>query len=265
MVILKKTSLLSIIFITVSFMALFVFFSFAESRGQDQADAKQIIRKMDLLMRGDSSFSVFKMTITDPNWQRTLTMKAWEKRKERKTFIRILSPPKEAGTVTLKIMFEMWNYIPRVERIMKIPPSMMMQPWMGSDFTNDDLIKASSMVNDYVHEVVEEEMMAGFNAYKVELHPKPDAPVIWGKIMIWVRKKDSLPLRQEFFSERGKLVRVLTFSDIKELGGKDIPAYWEMVPANKQGRMTSLELIDIQFDLPMDDSIFTLKNLKGGK
>lgn len=162
---------------------------------------------MDLLLRGDSSFGAYRMTITDPDWQRTVTLNAWENRVEDKTFIEILAPAKEAGIVTLNIDYEMWNYLPRVERVVKIPPSMMFQPWMGSDFTNDDLMKASSIVTDYAHGIVAEENLAGYPAYKVELVPRPDAPVVWGRILAWVRQADSMPLRQEFFAEDGELTR----------------------------------------------------------
>jgi len=228
----------------------------------DQIDAKEIVRKMDRVLRGDSSQGYYRMSIVDPDWKRTLRLRAWEKRKDKKTFIRILSPPKEKGIVTLKIGFEMWNYLPRVERTIKIPPSMMMNPWMGSDFTNDDLVKASSIVKDYTHQVLSEKMMRGQMAYKIELLPIPDAPVVWGRILVWVRKSDSMPLRQEFFSERGELIRMLTFSNIKAVRGRTIPTQWEMTPMNKEGRKTTMEVLDIEIDAPIDDAIFSFRNLK---
>ena len=230
--------------------------------GGDPPDAREIIRKMDLILRGDSSFGTYRMTITDPDWQRALELKAWEKRREKKTFIRILSPPKEEGIVTLKVDYEMWNWLPRVERIIKIPPSMMMQPWMGSDFTNDDLVKASSIVTDYSHTVLAEEALRDYDTYKVELIPKPDAPVVWGRILAWVVQADSMPLRQEFYSEKGKLIRVLEFSDIREIRDRTLPTRWEMTPMAEKGRRTVMEVIDLELDVPIDDSMFSLRNLK---
>jgi len=232
---------------------------------KDLEDAGEIIRKMELILRGDSSFGEYRMTITDPDWQRTLTLKVWEKSIDNKTFVSILSPPKEAGIVTLKIQYEMWNYLPRVERVVKIPPSMMMQPWMGSDFSNDDLVKASSMVKDYTHKVLQEERLRGEDAYKVELLPKPEAPVVWGRILAWVRMKDSMPLRQEFFNEEGELIRVLKFKDIRKVRSREIPVLWEMVPVKKVGRKTVMEVIDLQIDIDIDDSFFSLQNLKGAR
>ena len=228
----------------------------------DAVDPKEVIRKMDLLLRGDSSYGSYRMTITDPDWQRTLTLNAWENRIEDKTFIEILSPAKEAGIVTLKIDLEMWNYLPRVERIVKIPPSMMFQPWMGSDFTNDDLIKASSIVTDYSHEILAEENVSGFPAYKVELIPQPDAPVVWGRILAWVRQSDSMPLRQEFFAEDGELIRILRFDNIREVRGREVPTYWEMQPVGEKGRQTVMEVLDLEIDVAIDDKIFSLRNLK---
>ena len=252
-------------FLPVAWRAGLLLFLLTASAGlfcKELADAEEIIRKMDLILRGDSSFGVYRMTITDPDWQRTLLLKAWEKRRDNKTFIRILSPPKEAGIVTLKIRLEMWNYLPRVERIIKIPPSMMMQSWMGSDFNNDDLVKASSMVRDYSQRVVEEIEFRGYQAYRVELIPVPDAPVVWGRIMVWVRQEDSMPLRQEFFSEHDELIRTLDFTDIREVRGRVIPTRWEMQPVKEAGKKTTMEVIDLQLDLQIDEDIFSLRHLK---
>ncbi len=225
-------------------------------------DGKEIIRRMEHLMRGDTSVGLYEMTIKDPNWTRTLRLKVWDDRKGKRTFIRILSPPKERGIGTLKIGYEMWDYLPKVERIIKIPPSMMMQPWMGSDFTNDDLVKESSIVEDYFHRVVGEEEVEGFPAYKVEALPKPDAPVVWDRILYWVRKGDFVPLREEFYSEKGELIRVMTFSEIREMGGRTIPTLWRMKPMKKRGRETILRILEVRFNVSIPDSIFTLRNLK---
>ncbi len=228
---------------------------------EETGSGMEIISRMDTLMRGDTSSGTYEMTVRDPSWERTLRLKVWEKRKEKKTFIRILSPPKEEGIGTLKIGFEMWNYLPKVEKTIKVPPSMMMQAWMGSDFTNDDLVKESSIVEDYLHRVTGEVKMDGFEAYRIEAVPKLDAPVVWDKILYWVRKGDYVPLRQEFYSERGELLRVMTFSGIKETGGRVIPTIWKMRPVKKEGKETILRIIDVEFNKPIDEDVFTLRNL----
>lgn len=234
----------------------------APIRAEEVVDAKEIIRKMDTLMRGNAMSGVYEMTITDPNWERTLKLKAWESRREKKTFIRVLSPPKEEGIGTLKIGYEMWNYLPKIEKVIKVPPSMMMQAWMGSDFTNDDLVKESSIVEDYDHKVIGEARVEGFDVYQIEALPRPDAPVVWDKILYWIRKRDNVPLREEFYSEKGELVRVMTFSEIREMGGRVIPTFWKMRPVKKEGKQTTLRIIDVEFNKPLDDEVFTLRNLK---
>jgi outer membrane lipoprotein-sorting protein len=225
-------------------------------------DPSEIIRKMELILRGDASYGIYQMTITDPDWKRTIEFSAWEKRQEKKTFIRVQSPAKEAGNVTLKIGYEMWNYLPRIERVIKVPPSMMMQPWNGSDFSNDDLVKASSVLLDYTHTLLAEEAYLEHAAYKIELLPDPDAPVVWGKILAWVRVKDSMPLRQEYYSENGKLIRTLELADFREVRGRLIPTRWVMTPVSKSGRSTIMEVLDLEIDGEIDDSIFSLRNLK---
>ncbi len=234
----------------------------ADDPPRELTSAKEIINEMDKLLRGDTASGTYEMTITDPRWTRTLKLLVWEKRLEKKSFIRILSPAKEKGIGTLKIESEMWNYLPRVERTIKIPPSMMMQPWMGSDFTNDDLVKESSIVDDFTHELLGVVDMDGHRAYHIVSRPRPDAPVVWDKIVYWLTVGDYLPLKEEFYSEKGELIRVMTFSEIKEVGGRLIPTYWEMVPVKKKGRMTSMRILDAVYNEPIDDAIFTLRNLK---
>jgi hypothetical protein len=200
------------------------------------------------------------MTVTTPRWERTLALQAWIER-PRRSFIRILSPAKEAGIASLRIGPEMWNYLPAVERTIKIPPSMMMQPWMGSDFTNDDLVKESSVVEDYTHRITGSDTVAGAPVYVVESVPKPDAAVVWGRIVFRVRRADFLPASEEFYDERGTLIRVLTFSDIRELGGRTIPTKWQMRPVAKPGNVTTMVMKSAIFDVAIAAEVFTQRNL----
>lgn len=222
----------------------------------------EIALKMDTLLRGDTAHGIYEMKITNPKWKRTLTMETWEVRKEKKSFIRILSPKKEKGIGTLKIDTEMWNYLPRVERTIKIPPSMMMNSWMGSDFTNDDLVKESSIVDDYTHTLLDTVTFQKHKTYKVEAIPHEDTPVVWGKIISWVRTSDFIPLKQEFYDEKGGLIRVLNFNSIKKIGNRNFPTHWEMIPVKKEGKKTEITIINIEFDKPISDDVFTLRNLK---
>jgi outer membrane lipoprotein-sorting protein len=228
-----------------------------------EPSAKAIITKTDDLMRGRTNYGVYEMKIFTPRWKRTIKMEIWVKGKD-KTFIEITYPAKDAGTKFLKLGYEMWNYIPKVERTIKIPPSMMMQSWMGSDFTNDDLVKESSIVDDYTHSLIGKEQIQGFPAYKIQLDPKPDAPVVWGKIILWVRIKDYVPLKQEFYNEKGELIHILNFSEIKWIGDRSIPTLWEMTPLKKKGRKTVIKIEKIKFNIPINDSLFSLRTLKRG-
>lgn len=148
----------------------------AEPTGQE------LVAHVERLLWGKTNQGTAEMIVITPRWERKLELRFWMERPER-TFIRILAPPKEAGIGSLRIKAEMWNYLPAVERVIKIPPSMMLQPWMGSDFTNDDLVKESSILDDYTHKVVGATAVNGQDAYQVEATPKPDAPVVWGRVL----------------------------------------------------------------------------------
>ena len=169
------------------------------------------------------------MTVVKTDWTRTIAMKNWSLEPDY-AIIYITAPARDKGTVTLKRKKEVWNWIPAAQKVIKIPPSMMLQPWMGSDFTNDDLVKESSVVNDYTHTLLGEEKFAGYDCYKIESIPKSDAGVVWGKLLIWVAKNEYFQLKVEFFDEDEFIVKTYIGNDIKEIGGRIIPTHWEMLP-----------------------------------
>ena len=227
----------------------------------EELTGQEIIKRMDDLMRGDTLRGKYVMTVTTPGWTRRLELDAWNTGRDR-TFIRILSPEKEVGTGTLRVKESMWNYLPSVEKIIKIPPSMMLQPWMGSDFANDDLVKESSIVYDYTHNIAGEEDIGGSMAYRIELIPKPGAAVTWGKLIFLIRKEDLLPVREEYYSDRGKLINVLEYSEIKQMSDRKIPALWRMASQVKEGHYTTIEVVDAVYNQPISEGIFTLENLR---
>ena len=224
-------------------------------------DGREILDKVEKLLWGTTVQGDYEMTIATPRWQRTLGLKLWMDR-PRRSFVRIVSPAKEAGIGSLRIGAEMWNYLPNVERVIKIPPSMMLQPWMGSDFTNDDLVKESSILDDYTHKVLGVAPGDGEAVLLIEAVPKPDAAVVWGRIVYWVRRSDNMPLKQEFFSERGELVRVLSLGDVRSVGGRVMPTRWEMRPVAKPGNVTTVVLKNAVFNQPVSDEIFTQRHLQ---
>ena len=244
-------------------LALLVWWSPLSSYAQE-SDAKAMIERVETLLWGKTMQGEIEMAISTLRWQRTLRLNIWMNRPAR-SFVRVTAPAKEAGIGSLRIASEMWNYLPSVERVVKIPPSMMLQPWMGSDFTNDDMVKESSAVNDYTHKIVGTEIVDGKPVYQIESLPKPDAAVVWGKVIYLIRKEDAIPIRQSFFSERGELIRVLTFSDIKIMDGRLMPTRWEMRPVSKPENSTVVTLKAARYDRPIDPEIFTQRNLQKGQ
>ena len=224
-------------------------------------DIKEIIRKSDEKFRGTSSEGEMTMIIERPTWSREVTMKSWSLGNEY-SLIYITAPAKEKGQVFLKREKEMWNWVPSIERMIKIPPSMMMQSWMGSDFTNDDLVRESSIVHDYTHKLLGEEIIDGYNCYKVELIPLDDAPVVWGKVIIWVSKEEYYWLKSEYYDEDGLLVNTENLSEVKQMDDRKIPTRMEMIPADEPGNKTIIIFRNMKFSVKIDESFFSQQNMK---
>ncbi len=224
-------------------------------------DAREIVKKADELIKSKSSFSEVKMKVIKPDWSREMTMKMWALEPDY-ALILITAPAKDKGMVTLKRKTEVWNWIPGIHRVIKIPPSMMMQSWMGSDFTNDDLVKESSIVEDYNHKLIGEEKYGGYDCYKIEMIPKEEADVVWGKIIAWVSKKGYLSLRSDYYDEDGYLIKKMTASKVKKMGGRVIPTLWEMQPVDKPQQKTIMEYMNIKFNIPIKESFFSQQNMK---
>jgi len=224
-------------------------------------DIKEIIRKSDEKFRGTSSEGEMTMIIERPTWSREVTMKNWSLGNEY-SLIYITAPAKEKGQVFLKREKEMWNWVPNIERMIKIPPSMMMQSWMGSDFTNDDLVRESSIVHDYTHKLLGEEIIDGYNCYKAELIPLDDAPVVWGKVIIWISKEEYYWLKSEYYDEDGLLVNTENLSEVKQMDDRKIPTRMEMIPADEPGNKTIIIFRNMKFSVKIDESFFSQQNMK---
>ncbi len=227
------------------------------------ADVKQIIRDIDQLYRSSSSYSEIEMEIVTPRWQRTLAMKCWTQGLD-KTFLRITAPRKENGVATLRIDNEMWNYLPKINKVIKIPPSMMMSSWMGSDFANDDLVKEFSLFEDYSYELITVDSARDDLLY-VNCIPREDLPIVWGNIVVAARRSDHLPVWQKYYDEKGRLMRVLQYRDIREFGKRTLPTEMEMIPQTKEGHKTVIRYLQLDFDRNVDDGVFSLRNLRSSK
>lgn len=212
-------------------------------------------------MRGNSSYGEAVMKVVRPDWTREIGMKMWSLGTDR-SLVLITSPSRDKGMATLMRDKEIWNWQPSIERVIKLPPSMMMQSWMGSDFTNDDLVKQSSIVNDYTHKILKDTTIDGYECYMIELIPKENAPVVWGRIVSCISKKDYFQLLVKFYDEDGYLVNTMYSSKIKMMGGRLIPSYMEMTPAENPKQKTIFEYSKLEFDLELDDSFFSLQNIK---
>lgn len=221
-------------------------------------DLKTILDKMDRVYRAESSEFEMEMEIVTPDWKRTMKMKAWSEGMK-KTFITILSPSKDKGIGTLKVDTDMWNYFPKVNKVMKVPPSMMMGSWMGSDFTNDDLVKETTFLDDHTAKLLESTEK---DIIVIELKPKESAASVWGKIIAKVRKSDYLPVSQDYYDEKGVKTRTITFSNIKEMGGRTIPSVMEIIPLNKKGNSTKITYLSGKFNEKLDADTFSLRNLQ---
>lgn len=223
--------------------------------------ALEVVKKADEKLKGSSSYAQMKMKINRKDWSREIVMKAWSKGEE-ETIILITSPKRDQGTAFLKKGKEMWNWQPTIERVIKMPPSMMMQSWMGSDFTNDDLVRQSSVVTDYTHKFVGEETIEGRPCHIIELKPKPDAPVVWGKLKIWISKKDYLQLKGEFYDEDNYKVSTMYGLKVKEMGGRLIPSLMKIVPEDEPYNSTEIEYLSLEFNKNFDKNFFSVQNLK---
>jgi outer membrane lipoprotein-sorting protein len=223
-------------------------------------DAQAIVEAGFHYYRGDTSRSTLDMTVHRPDWERVFTIKGWTEGEDR-SLIRILAPPKDRGNGTLKDGEEMWMYNPKVNRVIKVPPSMMSQSWMGSDFSNNDLAKSDSLIKDYDHEVVGTGSHDGKKVYVIESRPKPRAPVVWGKQMLRIRE-DHIFLEETFFDQEMEPVKTMSAGDIRMMGGKLFPATWKMQKADAEGEYTLLEYREISFNVEIPPGTFTLSNLR---
>lgn len=231
---------------------------------QTNLTAKEIIAKADQKQRGETSQGQMKMTIVRPTWQREVTMKTWSLGDEYSLII-VTAPARDKGTGFLKRGNEIWNWQPTIDRTIKMPPSMMSQSWMGSDFTNDDLVRESSILKDYTHEMVGSETIEGRACYKIKLTPKRDAAVVWGKVMTWIDKKDFMQMKVEFYDEDDYLVNTMYGKNVKMLGDRLLPARLEVVPADEPGNKTIVEYLDLDFGVSLDKDFFSIANMKRQK
>ena len=224
-------------------------------------DAKDIVKRADDKMRGQTSQAEMIIKTTRPTWTREMTVRTWMKGTEY-AMILIQSPVKDRGTVFLKRKKEVWNWLPTLERSIKLPPSMMSQSWMGTDFTNDDLVTESSVVEDYNHTIAGDTLIAGKSCYIIQMIPKPESAVVWGKLIVCIDKEDFLELHSRFYDEEDGLVNVMNSFDIQDMDGRLVPTRLEMIPMDKKNQRTEIIYKKILFNRPIDDAFFTIERMR---
>ena len=226
-----------------------------------QESARDIVDRVDRLLRGASSHGTVTMDVVTADWSRSLDLEIWSLGTEY-ALVRVLAPRKDAGSATLKSGNDLWNYLPRVDRTIKLPPSLMSAAWMGSHFTNDDLVKESRLIEDFDIVIGYEGDRDGVAVWEFVLTPKPEAPVVWGRIEERIRKDDLMPVWARFYDERGALARTMTFGAYRRLGGRLVPARTSIEPADKPGESTVLEYHELAFDVGLEPSFFSLQRLQ---
>ena len=229
--------------------------------GTDEAKARALLDRTDDMHRGTSSHGTVTMHVKTARYDRTLTMEIWS-RGEDASLVVIRAPAKEAGTATLMVDEDIWNYLPKVDRTMKVPASMRSGAWMGSHFTNDDLVKESRMADDYTFAITSRPDANPEKHWVIECIPKPDAAVVWGKVIVKIRGSDELPAEVTYWDEKGVLKRTMTFDDVRTMGGRTLPARVRLVPSDKPDEFTEATYDGLEFDVAMPDSTFTLQALK---
>ncbi len=237
-------------------------------------DAVEIIRRMEHNVRGEASHNEMTMQTVRPRYTREISLRSWRLGDDY-ALIFITAPARDEGTAFLKRGNEIWNYQPRIDRTIKMPPSMMSQSWMGSDFTNDDLVGAASLVDDYTHNLIGSETVDGHECYVIELIPEPENPIVYEKVVYRVTKRieytdrdgntvmkeHNLPLRVDNYDERDELVSTIHFRKIREIGGRIIPTVMEMLPADRQNQKTVLTTHKAEFDIEISSDFFSIRNL----
>jgi outer membrane lipoprotein-sorting protein len=225
-------------------------------------DAKEIVRKADTKFNGEkSSYSEMSMTIVRPKYKRSLDFKSWTE-STRNSLTLITNPAKEKGQSFLKSGNNMWNWNPTIQRIIKLPPAMMSQGWMGSDYSNDDIMKESSLVVDYSQKLIKSETVEGVDCYVIELLPLENSDVVWGKIILWISKDEYLGLKAEYYDEELLLVKTHLAYNIKTFDKRKLPSVMEIIPADEPGNKTIVTIVDMKFNIAIDENFFSQQNMK---
>lgn len=220
-----------------------------------------LIQHIDRLWRGNTSHASMTMSVKTQRYQRSMTMEAWSRGSDYSLVV-IKNPVKDRGIATLKVKENIWNYLPKINRVTRVPSSMMSGSWMGSHFTNDDLVKESTFADDYTSTISFEGRRDGRLIYELTSVPRPNAAVVWGKVVMQLDQKTLSPYRAIYYDEEGTLIRTMTFDENKQIGNRTVPMRMTLQPEDKPNESTVIVYNSIVFDVPIKDSFFSLQNLQ---
>lgn len=238
---------------------LFILFACLHTTAAEMS-AKEILQSAIDAWRGSTSYTEMTMTIHRPDWERAVSMRGWT-RGDKDSLIRVTAPKKDIGTGTLTLDNSMWTYSPKINRVIKVPSSMMSQSWMGSDFSNKDISKADEIVHEYQHRLLSVDEDQGHKIYVIEAIPNEDAAVVWGKQIITVRD-DYIVLREEFYDQDGILVKAMDTTNIETMDNRAIAQRQRMTDAEEENKWTEISVQTVDFDVELKDNVFTLSNLR---
>lgn len=224
-------------------------------------EIKELIHHIDQLWRGETSRSTMSMTVKTQRYERSMTMEAWSKGKDYSLVV-IRQPIKDKGIATLKVKENIWNYLPKIDRVTKVPSSMMSGSWMGSHFTNDDLVKESTFEDDFTSNITFEGVRDGTAIYELTSIPKEDAAVVWGKVVMQIEQKSLAPHRAFYYDEEGVLIRTMRFDQPQKINKLTVPMRLTLQPEDKPEESTVIVYKDIKLDIPLEETFFSLQNLQ---
>jgi outer membrane lipoprotein-sorting protein len=225
-----------------------------------ERDAAAIVRDAVNHWRGLSSYSELTMVIHRPDWERSMTMRAWTKG-DKKTLVRVMEPKKDRGNGTLTDDNNMWTFSPKVNRVIKIPSSMMGQSWMGSDFSNKDIARSDAIIDQYDHTLIASEEVDGNLVYEIQSVPHEEAAVVWGREVLRIRD-DHVVLEHRFYDQDGELVKALESLEIAEMGGRTIAKRQRMTKTESTDDWTEIQMLSAEYEIEIRDSMFTQSNLR---
>ncbi len=236
-------------------------FAMAHTATAQKITANEIISKVEQTTRGNSSKGELSMTVIRPNYTRHMTIKSWTLGND-KAILLVTAPARDKGTAFLRDGKEVWNWQPTIDRVVKMPPSMLSQSWMGSDFSNDDLVKQTSLLIDYKHTILREEVLDSRKTWVIEMLPKQESAIVWGKVITWIDQEYFIQIKSEFYDEDSYLISTIKAENIKKISGRMLATRLEIIPEEEKGNKTIIEQSNIEFDLPLGEEFFTLRNMK---